>query len=82
MPREVQYSAKKILVALPPAMIEQVDYVARVEHRNRSDLIREAIRRYLDSFRRTHGNAISATTIEGNTITLGGPGSQNIPAGS
>ena len=43
---------KKVLIALPPAMLEQVDYIAQVEHRTRSDLIREALRRYLDEFRR------------------------------
>lgn len=45
--------AKKVLLAMPPAMLEQVDFVAEVEHRTRSDLMREAIRRYLDNFRRS-----------------------------
>ena len=43
---------KKVLIALPPAMLEQVDFIAQHEHRTRSDLIREALRRYLDDFRR------------------------------
>ena len=43
---------KKVLIALPPAMLEQVDFIAQCEHRTRSDLIREALRRYLDNFRR------------------------------
>lgn len=42
---------KKVLIALPPLMLEQVDHVAQVEHRTRSDLIREALRRYLRNFR-------------------------------
>lgn len=46
---------KKVLIALPPVMLEQVDFVASCEHRTRSDLIREALRRYLDNFRRTQG---------------------------
>lgn len=37
---------KKVLVALPPAMLEEIDYIAQLEHRTRSDLIREALRRY------------------------------------
>lgn len=41
---------KKVLIALPPAMLEQIDHVAGVEHRTRSDLIREAMRRYLLEF--------------------------------
>jgi metal-responsive CopG/Arc/MetJ family transcriptional regulator len=43
---------KKVLIALPPAMLEQVDYIAQMEHRTRSDLIRESLRRYLEAFRR------------------------------
>lgn len=48
---------KKVLVALPPGLLEQIDYVAQVEHRTRSDLIREALRRYIESFKRTQGRA-------------------------
>jgi metal-responsive CopG/Arc/MetJ family transcriptional regulator len=44
---------KKILVALPEAMLEQVDFVAQSEHRTRSDLIRESLRCYLLAFRKT-----------------------------
>lgn len=58
---------KKVLIALPPAMLEQVDYIAQCEHRTRSDLIREALRRYLDNFRRTQPGAAhlsGITTIE------------------
>jgi metal-responsive CopG/Arc/MetJ family transcriptional regulator len=57
---------KKVLIALPPAMLEQVDYIAQCEHRTRSDLIREALRRYLDNFRRTKGGGthLSVSTIE------------------
>ena len=43
---------KKVLIALPPAMLEIIDQVAELEHRTRSDLIRESLRRYLDAFRR------------------------------
>jgi Arc/MetJ-type ribon-helix-helix transcriptional regulator len=44
---------KKILIALKPAMLEEMDHIAKLEHRTRSDLIREALRRYADNFRRT-----------------------------
>lgn len=43
--------SKKVLVALSPAFLEQVDFIAQVEHRTRSDLIRESLRRYLDAFK-------------------------------
>lgn len=46
---------KKVLVALPLAMLEQVDFIARCEHRTRSDLIRESLRRYIFEFRKTQG---------------------------
>lgn len=55
---------KKVLIALPPAMLEQVDYIAQCEHRTRSDLIREALRRYLDNFRRTQQSHMTVSTIE------------------
>lgn len=38
---------KKVLVALPTKMLEEIDFTAQLEHRTRSDLIREALRRYL-----------------------------------
>jgi CopG family transcriptional regulator / antitoxin EndoAI len=44
--------AKKVLVALPPGLLEQADFVAQVEQRNRSDLIRESLRRYIQEFNR------------------------------
>lgn len=43
---------KKVLVALPPGLLEQIDFVAGCEHRNRSDLIRESLRRYINEFKR------------------------------
>ncbi|CAN5182540.1 MAG: ribbon-helix-helix protein, CopG family [Candidatus Melainabacteria bacterium] len=55
---------KKVLIALPPAMLEQVDFIAQCEHRTRSDLIREALRRYLDNFRRTQGAHLAVSTLE------------------
>lgn len=58
---------KKVLIALPPAMLEQVDFVAQCEHRTRSDLIREALRRYLDSFRKQQGAHLSVSTMELNS---------------
>lgn len=38
---------KKVLVAFQPGMLEEIDERAAYEHRNRSDLIREAVRRYI-----------------------------------
>lgn len=48
---------KKVLVAVPPGLLTQVDYVAQAEHRTRSDLIREALRRYITEHRRTQPKA-------------------------
>jgi Ribbon-helix-helix protein, copG family. len=45
-------------------MLEQVDFVAQCEHRNRSDLIREALRRYLDNFRRQSIAPIEVKPLE------------------
>jgi metal-responsive CopG/Arc/MetJ family transcriptional regulator len=60
---------KKVLVALPPGLLEQIDVVAQVEHRTRSDLIREALRRYIESFRRTHAPRMTMSSL----------GSQKVP---
>ena len=54
---------KKVLIAIPQAMLEQADYIAQCEHRTRSDLIREALRRYLDNFKRTQGSQMSNTSV-------------------
>ena len=52
---------KKVLVAIPPAMLEQVDFTAQVECRTRSDLIREALRRYLDAFKKQQTEPVSVS---------------------
>lgn len=54
---------KKVLIALPPAMLEQVDFIAQCEHRTRSDLIREALRRYLDNFKKNQGVGQHLTVV-------------------
>ncbi len=41
--------ANKILVSLPEKFLEDVDRLAEVEHRSRSELIREALRAYLET---------------------------------
>jgi metal-responsive CopG/Arc/MetJ family transcriptional regulator len=50
---------KKVLIALPHGLLEQVDMVAQVEHRNRSDLVREALRRYIDEFKRSQSGQLN-----------------------
>lgn len=48
---------KKVLIALPPAMLDLVDHMALEEHRTRSDLIREALRRYHTEFKKNQNPA-------------------------
>lgn len=43
----IEVYRKKTLTAFPKAMLSQIDELAQIEHRTRSDLIREALRRYL-----------------------------------
>jgi metal-responsive CopG/Arc/MetJ family transcriptional regulator len=38
----------KVMISLPDEFLERVDRAARREHRSRSELIREALRRWLD----------------------------------
>ena len=63
-------SPKKILVALPGAMLGKIDFVAVAEHRTRSDLIREALRRYLHEYERRGSTLPSNVTNinEGQTV--------------
>ncbi|MEM1874989.1 ribbon-helix-helix domain-containing protein [Thermofilum sp.] len=44
MPR----TTKTITISLPPDMMGLVDYLARKEGRTKSELMREALRRYVD----------------------------------
>ncbi len=39
--------SKKILFSLPEELLVEIDAAAAAEHRSRSELIREAIRRYI-----------------------------------
>lgn len=50
---------KKVLISLNPSMLEIVDYIAIGECRTRSDLIREALRRYIQAYKQS-GNVIPA----------------------
>ncbi|MDO8736995.1 MAG: ribbon-helix-helix domain-containing protein [Thermoleophilia bacterium] len=44
---EGSHKSKKILFSLPGDLLAEIDIVAAEEHRSRSDLIREATRRYI-----------------------------------
>ncbi len=44
---------KKIMISLPPDFLAEVDIVAQEEHRNRSELFREALRQYIEMRRKT-----------------------------
>ena len=61
---------KKVLVALPPGLLEQIDFVAQVEHRNRSDLIREALRRYIEQFNRTQSPRMTVNQVVNQKVAL------------
>jgi hypothetical protein len=48
--RRTMIMSRKVLIALPELMLNQADMVAEFECRSRSDLMREALRRYLKHF--------------------------------
>lgn len=54
----MSHPTKKILCALPLAMLDEMDRIAAFEHRNRSDLIRESLRRYSTDFKKEHAGVI------------------------
>lgn len=43
---------RKVLIAFPEPLLNRADMVACAECRSRSDLVREALRRYLENFSR------------------------------
>lgn len=47
--------SRKVLMALPPVMLEKIDHIATQEQRTRSELFRESFRRYIDSFEEKRG---------------------------
>ena len=51
---------KKVLIAIPAAMLELADKIAMCEHRTRSDLIRQALREYSDRFKLKHQHLTEA----------------------
>ena len=61
---------KKVLVAMPPGLLEQVDFIAQVEHRTRSDLIREGLRRYIMEFAKTQRSIHPLVETSFNTESL------------
>lgn len=64
---------KKILIAIPTRMLEEIDHAAYLEHRNRSDLVREALRRYLEVFKRNQSLLQLNTEVKNggnNTLSL------------
>src|SRR5712691_3083790 len=42
-------TTETMTISLPPAMVRQLEKVRKQEHRTRSELMREALRHYLDS---------------------------------
>lgn len=61
---------KKVLVALPPGLLEQIDFVSGIEHRTRSDLIREALRRYIESFKKNQSPRMTVSQLGSQKVAL------------
>jgi metal-responsive CopG/Arc/MetJ family transcriptional regulator len=47
-------TAKTLSITLPPQLVEELDRVRRREHRTRSEVLRDALRRYIAVAARTH----------------------------
>lgn len=50
--------SKKVLLTLPPCIVARLDWIAQVEETSRSELIREAIRRWLRAVQEHEGAAL------------------------
>ena len=44
---------KKVLITLPESLLSEVDYLASLDNKNRSEFIREAMQHYLDERRQS-----------------------------
>lgn len=49
-----QRTTKTVTISLPPNMVDELDRVRRHEHRTRSELLREALRRYIATTQTSH----------------------------
>ena len=67
---DVEGFIQDIRVALPAGLLEQIDFVAQVEHRTRSDLIREAMRRYIEGFKKSQTPRMSVSQVNGQKVAL------------
>jgi metal-responsive CopG/Arc/MetJ family transcriptional regulator len=47
-------AAKTLSISLPPQLVEELDRVRRREHRTRSEILSEALRRYIMIAARSH----------------------------
>ena len=61
---EMSNDTKKVLIGLPSRLLANVDLMAKCECRTRSDLIREALRRYYDNYRRTESSSAEVQRLE------------------
>jgi predicted transcriptional regulator len=63
--------SKKVLIAICPEMLEQIDFIAQCEHRNRSDLFREALRDYMLKFARLRQEiSLGMNTVEKEIVAM------------
>ena len=60
----------KVLVNFQDEFLEEVDKIAQLEHRTRSSLIREALRRYLSSYNKTDSTNSQQNENFNNTKSL------------
>lgn len=61
---EMSNDTKKVLIGLPSRLLANIDLMAKYEYRTRSDLIREALRRYYDIYRRTESTSAEVQRLE------------------
>lgn len=65
----------KVMCSFPPELLAQIDFVASVELRTRSDLLREAMRRYINEFKRN----VIASSFRIEPVALPAPSPKSLP---
>jgi Arc/MetJ-type ribon-helix-helix transcriptional regulator len=54
----------KVMITIQEEFLEKIDQAAAMEHRSRSEYIREAVREHLDRPRPTHGSLLHKPNVQ------------------
>lgn len=59
---------KKVLIAFKPALLERVDWISNATGSTRSDFVRNAVRKAVDEFRKSHPGTVAEWDLPETTV--------------